>query len=81
MVEEKVKDEIEKIKLLINVINQYLLRKRLYNEEIKQEVINNLILSLETLKYINVSSAIKKLMDHEIEETVKDLINIIKNQM
>lgn len=82
--EEIKKEDIEKIKLLINVMNQFLARKKINNEQIHQEFIhefiNKMVLSLTSLKISEkdeMKTIIGKINQGNLEEAIEDLTNFI----
>lgn len=81
--EEIEKEKIEKIKLLINVMNQFLARKKINNEQIPQEFIRNMVLSLASLKISEndeMRMIIRKIDQGNLEEAIKDLTNFISKR-
>ncbi|QIW24495.1 hypothetical protein EWF20_10270 [Sulfolobus sp. S-194] len=67
-------DEIEKAKILINVMQQYII-----SGIDDQKIINNLILTLKSFKRLDVEQVIKALYDRDVNKAKEELIRVLRS--
>jgi hypothetical protein len=67
-------DEMEKAKILINVIQQYII-----SGIDDQKIINNLILTLRSFKRLDVERVIKALYYRDVNKAKEELIRVLRS--
>ncbi|ACP37789.1 hypothetical protein YN1551_2383 [Sulfolobus islandicus Y.N.15.51] len=67
-------DEMEKAKILINVMQQYII-----SGIDDQKIINNLILTLRSFKRLDVERVIKALYYRDVNKAKEELIRVLRS--
>ncbi|QGA68929.1 hypothetical protein [Sulfolobus sp. E11-6] len=85
MENEKVKESKERVKVIVNVLKQTLLLQKLLNKTVDDELVRNLVASLEALKNISdkaefnnkIDQAIGLLNRKDLEGAIRGLMEAI----
>ncbi|ACP34696.1 hypothetical protein LS215_0604 [Sulfolobus islandicus L.S.2.15] len=67
-------DEIERAKILINVMQQYII-----SGIDDQKIVDNLILTLRSFKGLHVENVIKALYNRDVSRAKEELIKVLRS--